>query len=280
MEYNWKEYKEKRLEELKSYIETTGISPTLAVIQVGDIPESNTYVRNKMNACNKIGIKVVPYIFREGATHEGLRDLILKLNEDKNINGILIQLPIPGIDNPDSLINLINSIKDVDGLTCENYSKLAYKLDGLVPCTPKGIMEMLSYMNVELDGSNVVIIGRSRLVGLPLFHLLENQNATVTMCHSHTKNLEEYTRKADILITAVGNHKNLITAEMVKEGAYVIDVAISRDEETGKLYGDVDYESVKYVANYVTPVPGGVGQLTVLELMNNVVNATALQLKK
>lgn len=279
MEYNWKEYKEQSLDKLKTLIEESGVEPTLAIIQVGSLPESNTYVRNKIKACERIGIKPFLYSFSENVTEEFLITIINQLNEDKTINGLFIQLPIPGIKDATRIVEAINPIKDVDGLTEKNFASLAYGKHSITPCTPKGIMEMLKHMNTPLDGKDVVIIGRSHLVGLPLMHLLLQENATVTICHSHTENLKEKTKNADVIITAVGNHKNLITADMVKEGAVVIDVAISKDNETGKLYGDADYESLKEKCSYITPVPGGVGQLTVLELMKNVVEASLYQKK-
>lgn len=277
MEYNWKEYKEQSLEKLKTIIEENEIEPVLAILQVGSIPESNTYVKNKMKACEKIGINSFLYSFNEGVSEEFLMTIISQLNEDKRVNGIFVQLPIPGIKDASKVIETIDPLKDVDGLTKKNFSALAYADNAIIPCTPKGIMEMLDHMNTPLDGKDVVLIGRSHLVGLPLMHLLLEKNATVTVCHSHTQNLKEKTLNADVIISAVGNHKNLITEDMVKENAVIIDVAISKDEETGKLYGDADYEALKDKCAYITPVPGGVGQLTVLELMKNIVETSLYQ---
>lgn len=199
-----------------------------------------------------------------------------KLNKDKKITGIIVQLPLPVNLNKDRILNSINPLKDVDGLTNNNLIKLIKKEESLLPCTPKGIMTLFDYYNVDFIGKNVVIVGRSELVGLPLFHLLLNKNATVTLCHSKTKDLSHYTKEADILISAVGK-KDLITRDMIKENSILIDVGINRYEN--KLYGDINSECID-ISNLMTPVPGGVGPMTVISLMENVYLANSLQMRK
>lgn len=276
-EFNWKEYKENRLLEIKSIVDKMEVKPNLTILQVGHNPASDTYIKNKIKACEKIGITSSLVWFDEGVSEEELIRTIKILNEEESVNGLFIQLPIPGIKDPTKIIQSIDPYKDVDGLTKRNFASLAFKEETLIPCTPKGVMEMIEHIGIDLDGKDVTIVGRSHLVGMPLMHLLLQKNATVTICHSHTKNLKEKTKNADVIITAVGNHKNLITEDMVKEGSIIIDVAITKDMETGKLYGDCDYENIKEKTFYITPVPGGVGQLTVLELMQNIIEATNLQ---
>lgn len=280
MNIDWKLYKENRLLELKGIVDEMEVKPNLAIIQVGHNPASDTYIKNKINACNKLGINHSLLWFDESVSEEQIINTIKTLNEDKSINGLFVQLPIPGIEDASRIVESIDPLKDVDGLTKRNFAALAYKEDTIVPCTPKGVVEMLDHIGIDLDGKDVCIVGRSHLVGLPLMHLFLQRNATITVCHTHTKDLKEKTSKADIIISAAGNHKNLITEDMVKEGSVIIDVAISKDMETGKLYGDCDYENIKEKVLYITPVPGGVGQLTVLELMSNIIEATMLQRKQ
>lgn len=264
---NGKELSEKIKEELKNEIKTYMIKPCLAVIQIGNDPASEVYIRAKEKACNEVGIYFKHIKFEETVREIEVINKILELNNDEYVNGILLQLPLPEKFNAEKLINYIARNKDVDGLTDINVGKLVNKKKCLVSCTPLGIMELLKEYNIDLNGKNVVIVGRSNLVGKPLISLLLNNDATVTICHSKTINLKEYTSRADILIVAVG-HKHLITEDMVKEGATVIDVGINRED--GKLYGDVDFDKVKDKVAYITPVPGGVGPMTVAMLLKNV----------
>ena len=264
---NGKELSEKIKEELKNEIKTYMIKPCLAVIQIGNDPASEVYIRAKEKACNEVGIYFKHIKFEETVREIEVSNKILELNNDEYVNGILLQLPLPEKFNAEKLINYIARNKDVDGLTDINVGKLVNKKKCLVSCTPLGIMELLKEYNIDLNGKNVVIVGRSNLVGKPLISLLLNNDATVTICHSKTINLKEYTSRADILIVAVG-HKHLITEDMVKEGATVIDVGINRED--GKLYGDVDFDKVKDKVAYITPVPGGVGPMTVAMLLKNV----------
>lgn len=254
-----------------------GIIPKLAVIMVGDDPASKVYVRNKSKACDEIGVKYEEYILKDSITQKELIDLIHKLNEDKTVNGILLQSPIPNHLDIDEAFREISSEKDVDGFNPVNIGKLLLNQDTFVSCTPYGIMKMFEEYNIDLEGKNLVIIGRSNIVGKPLMACCLNNHATVTVCHSRTKGLKEKTKNADILIAAIGKSK-FVTADMVKEGAVVIDVGINRGEDK-KLTGDVDFEEVKKKASYITPVPGGVGPMTIAMLMNNVIKATINQNK-
>lgn len=274
-----RELKKQKLLELKEKIQSFQFQPVLAILQVGNLDASNIYIRNKRKAASNIGIETRLYQFPESVTNEQLITRIEELNHREEINGIFLQLPIPSHLDETILINCIDAQKDVDGLTTTNLGKLVTQEDGLTPCTPNAVIDIIDALNYDLTGKNVVLIGRSRLVGIPLFHLLLKRNATIDVCHSKTGNLKEHTIHADVLITAAGTKKNLITADMVKEDAIVIDVSIIRDENN-QLCGDVDYENVKEKVSYLTPVPGGVGQLTVLELMKNTVKAKILQKRK
>lgn len=247
-----------------------GIKPKLAVIMVGENPASKVYVRNKSKACNEVGIEYEEFILNENIKMDELLEVIKKLNERKDIHGILLQSPVPKHLDIYKAFETIDYRKDVDGFHPINIGKLELNKETFVSCTPHGVMKMLEEYNIELQGTNVVILGRSNIVGKPLAQCLINKDATVTICHSKTKNIEEITKKADILISAIGRPK-FITANMVKEGAVVIDVGINR-LETG-LVGDVDYEEVQNKASYITPVPGGVGPMTIAMLLNNVVIA-------
>ena len=267
---NGKEIRNEILEELKKEIKHYMIKPCLAVIQIGDNPASNTYINAKEKACNEIGIYFKHIKFNENAKEIEVINKILELNNDEYVHGILIQLPLPEGFNSDKLINYIARNKDVDGLTDINIGKLYNNKPGLVSCTPLGIIKLLEHENIDVAGKNVTIVGRSSLVGKPLAGLLLNKDATVTICHSKTENLKEHTKKADILIVAVGK-KHLIKENMVKEGAIVIDVGINKED--GKLYGDVDFDNVKNKVSRITPVPGGVGPMTVAMLMSNVIKA-------
>lgn len=248
--------------------------PTLAVVLVGDDPASAIYVRNKKRACEYVGIKSVSVTLGQDTTQEKLEQTLNDLNNDKSINGILLQLPLPkGLDERKAL-NCIAPEKDVDGLSSVNLGKLITKEVGITPCTPTGVMEFFKEYNIDLTGKNVVIINRSILVGKPLALMMLNANATVTICHSKTQNISEYTKKADVIVTAVGKAK-FLTEDMVKDGAVIIDVSIVRTE-TG-LCGDADYENIKDKTSYITPVPGGVGPMTIAMLMENTLKAYKLQ---
>lgn len=248
--------------------------PTLAVVLVGDDPASAIYVRNKKRACEYVGIKSVSVTLGQDTTQEKLEQTLNDLNNDKSINGILLQLPLPkGLDERKAL-NCIAPEKDVDGLSSVNLGKLITKEVGITPCTPTGVMEFFKEYNIDLTGKNVVIINRSLLVGKPLALMMLNANATVTICHSKTQNISEYTKKADVIVTAVGKSK-FLTEDMVKDGVVVIDVSIVRTE--AGLCGDADYENIKDKASYITPVPGGVGPMTIAMLMENTLKAYKLQ---
>ncbi len=264
------------IEELK---QNFGVTPGLAVIIVGENPASQVYVRNKHKTCEELGIISEIIAMPEDTTKDSLLSKIDELNSDKNIHGILVQLPLPAAikAHSDEILNRIDPKKDVDGFHPVNVGKLVIGTPDLVPCTPAGCIEMLDLAKIEIDGKNAVIIGRSNIVGKPLFHLLLARHATVTVCHTHTKNLPEIARQADILVAASGK-PNLITADMIKSGATVIDVGINRIAPK-KLVGDVDFDAAKDIAGAITPVPGGVGLLTVAMLMKNVVKAAKLQLE-
>ena len=250
-----------------------GIEVTLAVIQVGEDPASSVYVSNKKKACEYIGANSLSYNLKEDSTQEELLKLIDELNNDDKVNGILVQLPLPKHFNEDEVIRRINPDKDVDGFHPINVGRLSIGEKGFVSCTPAGIIELLKRSNVEIEGKECVIIGRSNIVGKPMSMLMLRENATVTVCHSRTKNLSEVTKRADILIVAIGKPR-MIDASYVKEGATVIDVGIHRvDPNSKKLCGDVDFESVEPVAGKITPVPGGVGPMTIAMLMSNLVNS-------
>lgn len=251
------------------------INPKLAVIMVGDDPASKVYVRNKSKACEDVGIEYKEYLLSSTTTQKELIELIEKLNQDKTINGILLQSPIPANLDINEAFRTISHQKDVDGFNPVNVGKLVLNQDTFVSCTPYGIMKMFEEYNIDLTGKNVVILGRSNIVGKPLMHCCLNKNATVTVCHSKTQNLVQKAKEADILISAIGRAQ-FVTADMVKENAVVIDVGINR-LENGKITGDVDFENVKEKASYITPVPGGVGPMTIAMLMNNVIKATKRQ---
>lgn len=246
--------------------EVKGKTITLAVILIGNDPASEVYVNNKIKACEYVGIVSQSYRLPENTTQEQAEELVKNLASDNGIDGILVQLPLPKHLSEESLLKYIPADKDVDGLLDENIGKLFQNKKTLVSCTPNGIMQLLSRYNVDLNGKNAVVIGRSNMVGKPMAALLINANATVTVCHSRTKNLTDFTKNADVLIVAIGK-KHFVTADMVKPGAVVIDVGINRID--GKLYGDVDFDGVKEVASQITPVPGGVGPMTIAMLMYN-----------
>jgi len=263
---------------LKNAVEklsSENVIPCLATVLVGDDPASATYVKNKHIACEKIGIKTKDHKLPANATQEELDGIIDELNSDKDVHGILVQLPLPKQLDEFTTISRISPIKDVDGLTPQNVGLLSIGKSILKPCTPSGIMEMFYYYKINLEGKNVVMINRSNLIGKPLYHLLLQNNATVISCHSKTSNLNEFCKNADVIITAVGDRSKFkLTSDMIKQDSIVIDVAISRYE--GKLVGDADYDDVIQKASWVTPVPGGVGPMTVAMLLKNTVTAASI----
>ena len=266
-----KEILKRAVQKLKS----EGLQPCLATILVGNDPASMTYVRNKHNACESVGIKTKDYNLSNTASQEELDKIIDDLNNDRGVHGILVQLPLPRQLNEFTTISRILPLKDVDGLTPQNVGLLSMGKSILKACTPSGIMELFYYYKINLEGKNIVMINRSNLIGKPLYNLLLQNNATVITCHSKTKNLKEYCQNADIIITAVGDRtKFKLTSDMIKQGAIVIDVAISR--HNGKLVGDTDYDDIIQKASWATPVPGGVGPMTVAMLLKNTVTAASL----
>lgn len=246
----------------------------LAVIQVGEDPASSVYVRNKKKACEYIGIKSVSYEIPEDSTQQELLDLVEKCNKDPEINGILVQLPLPGHMDEDAVIHAIDPKKDVDGFHPVSVGNMVIGNDGFLPCTPAGIIELLKRSGVEISGKECVVVGRSNIVGKPMSMLLLRENGTVTVCHSRTRNLREVCSRADILVVAVGKPK-FIDSSYVKQGAVIIDVGIHRNEHN-KLCGDVDFDAVKEKTSAITPVPGGVGPMTIAMLMKNCVQSKKL----
>lgn len=264
------EKQKQKVKELKE----KGLFPGLAVILVGEDPASQVYVRNKGIACEKVGIYSETIRLAESTSKEELLSLIAQLNINERISGILVQLPLPKHLNEKEILAAILPEKDVDGFHVMNAGKLFTGQVSVVPCTPKGIMYMLEETGEDLAGKNAVVIGRSNIVGKPIAMLLLEKNCTVTMCHSKTKNLKDIVKSADVVVAALGN-ANFVTADMIKKGAIVIDVGINRID--GKVVGDVDFENVKEVAGFITPVPGGVGRMTIGMLMQNTVEAACLQ---
>ena len=269
-----KETARKTREKLKAKVEKIkekGVSPKLAVIMVGDDGASKIYVRNKSKACEELGIEYEEFLLGDETSQEELLELIQSLNERQDVHGILLQSPIPKHLDINEAFRTIKPEKDVDGFNPVNVGKLVLGQETFISCTPFGIIKMLEEYNIPIEGKNAVVIGRSNIVGKPMLQCLLNKHATVTICHSRTKNLEEITKNADILVAAIGKAK-FVTGKMVKPGAVVIDVGINRNEE-GKVCGDVDFENVKNIASYITPVPGGVGPMTIAMLMTNIVKA-------
>lgn len=262
-------------DELKERVEKENLEVTLAVIQVGNDPASTVYVGNKKKACEYIGIRSLAYELPEETPEEELLQLIKELNDRDDVNGILVQLPLPAHMDEDKVIQTILPKKDVDGFHPQSVGALSIGQPGFVSCTPAGVIQLLKRTGVEINGKECVIVGRSNIVGKPMALLMLRENATVTVCHSHTKDLKEVTKRADILIVAIGKPK-FITKEYVKDGAVVIDVGIHRGAD-GKLCGDVDYDDVAPITYAITPVPGGVGPMTIAMLMNNCVEAKGLQ---
>lgn len=260
-----------QLKEEVANLKEQNIQPKLAVIMVGNDKASEVYVRNKSKACEEIGISFEEFLLEENTTRQTLLNLIEELNNRKDIHGILLQSPIPKHLDIREAFNAIDYHKDVDGFHPINVGKLAIGEDCFISCTPAGVMKMLEEYGIEIEGKQAVVIGRSNIVGKPLVQCLLNKNATVTICHSKTKNIKEIAKSADILVAALGKAK-FVTADMIKPGATVIDVGINRNED-GKLVGDVDFENVEPIASAITPVPGGVGPMTIAMLMTNVVKA-------
>ncbi len=265
------------LKEEVSGMRERGIELCLAVIQVGADPASSVYVRNKKKACEYIGIKSLSYELPEETTQEELLGIIRELNGRKDVNGILVQLPLPKGLNEEVILDAIDPLKDVDGFHPVNVGNLSIGRPGFVSCTPAGVIQLLKRSGIEIAGKECVVVGRSNIVGKPMSMLLLRENGTVTTAHSRTKNLQEVTKRADILVAAVGKPR-MITADYVKEGAVVIDVGIHRNAEN-KLCGDVDFESVAPKCSAITPVPGGVGPMTIAMLMKNCVESYSLQNK-
>jgi methylenetetrahydrofolate dehydrogenase (NADP+)/methenyltetrahydrofolate cyclohydrolase len=256
-----------------SELRTKGVIPCLATILIGSDPPSLVYINNKQKAANSIGIRTLDYRLDTAVSQTELIRLIEKLNLDSTVHGILIQLPLPEHLDKYHVINMVDPMKDVDGLTSINSGLLLNNKTNLIPCTPLGIMELFHFYKIQLDGANVLIINRSNLVGKPLASLLLSKNSTVTISHSHTNNLKFFSQNADIVITAVGNRNSFVlTPDMVNNGAIIIDVGTNRVD--GKLCGDVDFERVREKASYITPVPGGVGPMTICMLLRNTVEAS------
>ena len=266
-------------EEVSTLKSEEGILPNLVTILVGDDLSSKIYLKKKHESCSEVGIESRSIQLPKDSTQDQVIEVLDELNRNKEINGILVQLPLPKQISPEKVIETISPTKDVDGLTPYNVWQALYKKDTLLPCTPKGIVNLLQYNGISIAGENAVILGRSNLVGKPLQLLLTNLDATVTLCHSSTKNLTEQTRRADILVAAVGSRPDfIVAADMIKEGAVVVDVGMNMIE--GTLCGDVDFKAAASKASYITPVPGGVGPMTVATLLENVLKATVLQTKR
>lgn len=263
------------LKEKVAQLKAEGTEVTLAVIQVGNDPASSVYVGNKKKACEYIGVRSLAYELPEETTQQELLDIIAELNNRADVNGILVQLPLPKHFNEEEVLLAISPLKDVDGFHPENVGNLSIGRKGFVSCTPAGVIELLKRTGIEMEGKECVVLGRSNIVGKPMSMLMLRENATVTVCHSRTKNLKEITKRADILIVAIGKPR-FVTADYVKEGATVIDVGIHRGADN-KLCGDVDFAEVEPIAGAITPVPGGVGPMTIAMLMKNCVESVELQ---
>lgn len=254
------------------------ITPGLAVILVGDDPASQSYVNMKAKACSQTGIYSTTHKMPESITQEALLQTISMMNENPNIDGILVQLPLPKHINTTAILEAISPKKDVDGFHPFNMGRVFTNLDGFIPATPMGVITLLEHYKIPIEGKNVVIVGASNIVGKPLGALFLNKNATITLCHIYTQNLANHTKNADIICVGVGK-PNLITQDMVKEGAIVVDIGITR-LENGKIVGDVDYDNVAPKCSYITPVPGGVGPMTIASLLQNTIKAAKLRAKK
>jgi methylenetetrahydrofolate dehydrogenase (NADP+) / methenyltetrahydrofolate cyclohydrolase len=262
-------------QDVEAFAAEHGFRPALATVLVGDDPASHVYVRNKRKSSEEVGISSIHHELSADTSQAELAELITALNDDEAVSGILLQLPVPDQIDGDAMTQLIDPLKDVDGLTPISAGRLMQGLEGLVPCTPAGVMELLRVAGAELTGAEAVVIGRSKLVGKPVAQLLLAANATVTQCHSRTRDLAAVCRRADVLVAAAGVPR-IVTADMVREGAIVIDVGIHREDDG--LVGDVDFDAVKEVASAITPVPGGVGPMTIAMLLVNTLKAARLQL--
>ncbi|MES2986131.1 MAG: tetrahydrofolate dehydrogenase/cyclohydrolase catalytic domain-containing protein [Patescibacteria group bacterium] len=270
---NGKELAIQRSEALREEISLFPTQPTLVIIQIGNVPESDIYIKRKIQSGEQLGAKVIHQKYDSDISQEVVMDDIRNYNEDQNIHGIIVQLPLPENLNKNSIIETINPKKDVDGLTSVNVKNLTCNNLGIIPATTKGVITLLKHYSVELVGAHIVVVGRSSLVGKPTALALINENATVTICHSQTKNLEEITKTGDIIITATGK-QNLITAQHVQEGQVIVDVGIHAIEDDGKkITGDVDFKNVEPIVEMLSPVPGGVGPMTVVSLFENLVDA-------
>ena len=273
-----KELAKKVRKELKKDVDelkAKGINPKLAVIMVGNNPGSTVYVRNKSKACEKVGIEFEEFLFDEKTEESELLELIDKLNADDTVHGILLQCPVPKHIDVNKAFRRISPNKDVDGFNPINVGNLTIGEDAFISCTPYGVVKMFEEYNIETEGKRAVILGRSNIVGKPMIQCMLNKNSTVTVCHSRTQNIGEVIKEADIVIAAIGK-PNFVKADMVKDGAVVIDVGINRLDD-GTITGDVDYENVAPKASYITPVPGGVGPMTIAMLLNNVVKAAKIE---
>jgi methylenetetrahydrofolate dehydrogenase (NADP+)/methenyltetrahydrofolate cyclohydrolase len=266
--------RERVKDDVAAYAEETGRVPGLATVLVGEDPASEIYIRNKRRACEEVGMRSVHHGLDAATGEEELLDLVRRLGADDEVDGILVQLPVPAHLDPDAVVQTLNPEKDVDGLTPINAGLLAHGTPGLVPCTPAGVMELLAHEGVELEGAEAVVVGRSKLVGVPVARLLLQANATVTVCHSRTRQLDATCARADVLVAAVGVPR-LLGAAAVKPGAVVIDVGMNRLEDG--ICGDVDYEAVAEVASAITPVPGGVGPMTIAMLLSNTLDAARMR---
>ncbi|HEX3076937.1 MAG TPA: bifunctional methylenetetrahydrofolate dehydrogenase/methenyltetrahydrofolate cyclohydrolase FolD [Lachnospiraceae bacterium] len=263
------------LKEKAAAYKEQGVEVTLAVIQVGNDPASSVYVGNKKKACEYVGIRSLAYELPEETTQDELLDLINELNSREDVNGILVQLPVPKHIDEDLIIKTIDPRKDVDGFHPQSVGALSIGQKGFISCTPAGVIQLLKRSNIDIEGKECVVVGRSNIVGKPMALLMLRENATVTICHSRTKSLKEITKRADILIVALGKPK-FITKEYVKDGAVIIDVGIHRNEDN-KLCGDVDFNDVESIASAITPVPGGVGPMTIAMLMSNCLESVEIQ---
>ena len=261
-------------EEILDFKNNTGIAPGLAVVIVGDNPASMVYIRNKKKACEQVGINSYEIALPADISEADLLERVIQLNNDESVHGILVQLPLPAHINEETIINAIDPKKDVDAFHPSNVGRIMIGNYSFLPCTPAGIMDLLDYYNISISGKKCVVLGRSNIVGKPMAHLLLEKNGTVTVCHSRTAELKEETKNADILVVAIGKPE-FVTADMVKDGAVVIDVGINRTED-GKLVGDVDFAGVSNVASYITPVPGGVGPMTITTLLKNTLTAAKM----
>lgn len=265
-----KKYRDELLLEYKKIIEEEKLDITLAIILVGNDEASLKYIKNKIKYCNMVNIRTKMYYLNSNDKEEDLIKLIKDLNEDSSITGIILQSPVPKGFDFKKCSNMISPLKDIDGFTDKSIYNLYHNKEGFIPCTALGVLKLLEHYDIKVSGKRVAIIGRGDIAGKPLAMLLNNNNATVTLCHSKTKNIKSIIKEADIVISAVGK-SGIVTKDMIKKGAIVIDVGISVID--GKVYGDVDYESVKDIASYITPVPGGVGPMTIAMIMNNLIYA-------